>query len=234
MGKLFDRITKDVRYKEGLKSCMNCGVCTAICPAAEFYDYDPRMVITIVQSEDDDQIEELLRGDTIWYCGQCMSCKTRCPRGNCPGLIINVLRKVSQESGYFTDSKMGRQQYAVMRTVGKNILKYGYCVHPEALKPDLHPEQGPVWEWIFNNREEVYARLKGNLDKDGPGTLRKIPDDTMKEIHSIFDVTGGTKFYQLIDEFSRKKVKEMGFDSDEKNMDRYFSYVYKGKSDDNS
>ena len=234
MGKLFDRITKDVRYKEGLKSCMNCGVCTAICPAAEFYDYDPRMVITIVQSEDDDQIEELLRGDMIWYCGQCMSCKTRCPRGNCPGLIINVLRKVSQESGYFTDSKMGRQQYAIMRTVGENILKYGYCVHPEALKPDLHPEQGPVWEWIFNNREEVYARLNANLDKDGPGTLRKIPDETMKEIHSIFNVTGGTKFYQLIDEYSRKKVNEMGFDSDTKNMDKYFLYVYKDNTVDNS
>ncbi len=234
MEKLFERISKDVRYKEGLKSCMNCGVCTAICPAAEFFDYDPRMLITIVQTEDDDKIEDLLKSDMIWYCGQCMSCKTRCPRGNCPGLIINVLRKVSQELGYFTYSKMGRQQYAIKRTVGENILNYGYCVYPDAVTPEMHPEQGPVWQWVFNNRKEVYARLKGNYDKEGPGTLRKISPETMDELQSIFDVTGGTSFYELIDEYSKNKVEEMGFESDEKNMNKYFMHVYKDSIDDDS
>jgi heterodisulfide reductase subunit C len=234
MNRILEKITNDVRYKEGLKSCMNCGVCTAICPAAEFYDYDPRLLLTIVQSKDENKIEELLKSDFIWYCGQCMSCKTRCPRGNCPGLIINVLRKVSQESGYFTESRMGRQQYAIMRTIGKNILKYGYCVHPEALTPEMHPEQGPVWEWIFNNRKELYERLFANLDKDGPGTLRRISDETMDEIHSIFEVTGGKRFFKLIEEYSKKKVKEMGFEQDEKNMNRYFMHVYKDSVKDSS
>jgi len=234
MGKAFKRIAEDVRYREGLKSCMNCGVCTAICPAAEFYNYDPRLLLTIVQSKDEDKIEALLISDFIWYCGQCMSCKTRCPRGNCPGLIISVLRKVSQEFGYFTESRMGRQQYAVLRTVGENILKYGYCVHPEAVKPELHPEQGPVWVWIFNNRKDLYERLKGNLNNSGPGILRKIPPETMDELHSIFKVTGGMKLYRLIDEYSKKKVKEMGFEQDEKNMNRYFMFVYKDTGEENS
>jgi len=225
MDRIFENITNDVRYKEGLKSCMNCGVCTAICPAAEFYDYDPRLLLNIVQSKDEDQIESLLKSDFIWYCGQCMSCKTRCPRGNCPGLIISVLRKVSQESGYFTESRMGRQQY---------ILKYGYCVHPERITPEMHPEQGPVWEWIFNNRKEVYARLYANLDNDGPGTLRKISQETMDEIHSIFKVTGGMRFFQLIERYSKKKVKEMGFEHNEKNMNRYFMHIYKDSITDKS
>ena len=234
MKKILEKITADVRYKEGLKSCMNCGVCTAICPAAEFFDYDPRMLITIVQTEDEDKIEELLKSDFIWYCGQCMSCKTRCPRGNCPGLIVNVLRRVSQELGYFTMSKMGRQQYAVYRTVGKNILRYGYCVHPEALTPDMHPEQGPAWFWVFNNQDEVYTRLKGNYNKKGPGTLRKISEKTMDELQSIFDATGGTELYRLINEYSMNKVKEMGFEPDEKNMDKYFMHVYKDSITDKS
>ena len=231
---VFERITSDVRYKEGLKSCMNCGVCTAICPAAEFYDYDPRLLLTTVQTKDMDKIEELLKSDFIWYCGQCMSCKTRCPRGNCPGLIISVLRKVSQEFGYFTESRMGRQQYAVKRTVGENILKYGYCVHPEAVKPELHPEQGPVWEWIFSNRKALYDRLKGNYNNSGPGTLRKIPAESMNELHSIFEVTGGMRFYRVIDEYSKKKVREMGFEDDEKNMNRYFMHVYKDAGNGNT
>ena len=67
MGRYFDMLTEDVRLKEGLKACMNCGVCTAVCPAAEFYNYDPRQIVAIVQTRDDDAIEELLRSETIWY-----------------------------------------------------------------------------------------------------------------------------------------------------------------------
>ena len=48
---------KDYRLKEGLNACINCGTCTAICPAAEFYRYDPRRIVDIVQSKDDEEIE---------------------------------------------------------------------------------------------------------------------------------------------------------------------------------
>ena len=67
MGKLYDKLTQDYRVKEGLKACINCGTCTAICPAAEFYKYDPRKIVDLVQSKDDSEIEELLKGEEIWY-----------------------------------------------------------------------------------------------------------------------------------------------------------------------
>ena len=98
--------------KEGLHSCMNCGVCTGVCPAAEFYNYDPRQIVNIVQTRDDDAIEELLKSDTIWYCGECMSCRPRCPRGNTPGYVIQALRTLSQKLGFFVESEKGRQQLA--------------------------------------------------------------------------------------------------------------------------
>ena len=94
MEKLYDLLLKDIRFEEGLNACMNCGVCTAICPAAEFYNYDPRKIVDTVQTKDDDEIKELLKSETIWYCGECMSCKTRCPRGNAPGLIIMALERI--------------------------------------------------------------------------------------------------------------------------------------------
>ena len=52
MGKLYDELAKDYRLKEGLKTCINCGTCTAICPAAEFYKYDPRKIVDTVQRQD--------------------------------------------------------------------------------------------------------------------------------------------------------------------------------------
>lgn len=45
MGKYFDMLMEDVRMQEGLTACMNCGICTGVCPAAEFYCYDPRQIV---------------------------------------------------------------------------------------------------------------------------------------------------------------------------------------------
>lgn len=211
MTDLFDELNQDVRLIEGLKSCMNCGVCTAICPAAEFFDYDPRVLLNIIQTRDESQLEDLLKSDTIWYCGQCMSCKTRCPRGNCPGLVISVLRKVSQEKGYFTESKLGRQQYALVKTIGKTLLEYGYCVHPNLVNPEVHPEQGPVWEWIYDNKDEVYHRLGANLNGEGAGAMRKIAENNLEELKAIFDETGCTSLFETIEKFSEQKASEMGY-----------------------
>ena len=58
MGNLVDLIKADVRYEDSLKACMNCGICTAICPAAEFFDYDPRRICDMVQRGDEDSIEK--------------------------------------------------------------------------------------------------------------------------------------------------------------------------------
>ena len=71
MGKIYDRLAQDYRIKEGLKACISCGTCTAICPAAEFYRYNPKKIVTIVQSRDDEAIIELLKGDQIWYSWPC-------------------------------------------------------------------------------------------------------------------------------------------------------------------
>jgi heterodisulfide reductase subunit C len=223
---LYQELTKDIRFVEGLKSCMNCGVCTAICPAAEFYDYDPRILTGIVQSKDEQKIEELLKSDVIWYCGECMSCKTRCPRGNTPGLIIMALRSLSQELGYFAESEKGRQQLAIKRVVGENIVYKGYCVLPENLVPELHPEQGPVGEWIYENQEEVYERVGANYKGKGEGALRKIPQESMDEIYRIFELTGGFDRFDKIEHFSKRKAETMGFSENENDYSDYVSHIF--------
>jgi heterodisulfide reductase subunit C1 len=225
MEDLYSLLMRDVRFEEGLNACMNCGVCTAICPAAEYYCYDPRRVVDLVQTRNNDIILGLLKSETIWYCGQCMSCKTRCPRGNTPGLVIMALRKLSQELGYFTESEKGRQQFAIERFVGGNILKYGYCVASYALDSNAHPEQGPIWEHYYKNLESVLARCGGELNgKEGP--LRKIPEDTLDEIKKIFDVSGATKFFEAIEKASEAKAEELGIEFKKEGTDcDYFRYV---------
>jgi len=219
-------LEKDIRFTEGLNACLQCGICSAICPAAEFYNYDPRIIVTTVQERNNSSIEELLKSETIWYCGQCMSCKTRCPRGNTPGFIIQALRTLSQKYGFFTESEKGRQQYAIKKTVGENILKKGYCVHPDLVTPEAHPEQGPVWEWIIENKEAVYTRFNGNLDKEGAGTLRKIHQKNLDELAQIFEITGNEDFYNIIEQESEKKAHEMNLQFDDTKQNEYFTHVY--------
>lgn len=221
MGKLYEKLTEDYRIKEGLKACINCGTCTAVCPAAEFYKYDPRQIVDIVQSKDDAEIENLLKSETIWYCGECMSCVTRCPRSNAPGLVIMALRNLSIEMGYFAESEKGRQQYALTRVLVSNILNYGYCVYPRTFKSELHPEAGPVWEWGEKNINDFYDRMGANLDGDGTGALRRIPQEDLDELQRIFDVTGATRRIEKVNQYSLSKAEEMGLTPDE-----YFKKVF--------
>ena len=223
MGKYYDMLTADVRLEEGLKACMNCGVCTAVCPAAEFYNYDPRQIVVTVQRRDDEEIERLLKSDTIWYCGECMSCRPRCPRGNTPGYVIQALRTLSQRLGFFAESEKGRQQLALKRLIGDNILATGYCLTPRNILPELHPEQGPVWEWIYANDKDVYSLFSDAYRTEGAGALRMISEESMAEIRRIFDVTGGKEFYDSIEEHSDRKAREMGYEgaTHEYMMDTY-------------
>ena len=197
---LTEYLQKDVRFAEALKACMNCGVCTAICPAAEFYDYDPRRICDIVQRGDEEAIEQLLRSDTIWYCGECMSCVTRCPRGNVPGELISVLRKASQELGLFHNSEKGRQQSFLMKSLQGNILEIGYCVYPDRVDPDYHPEQGPIWEWYREHIEDIAPKLGANYHGSGSGALRDIPEEDLEEVRRIFEVTGGMELKKKVED----------------------------------
>lgn len=221
MGKLYDRLMQDYRMKEGLKACINCGTCTAICPAAEFYKYDPRQIVDIVQSKDDTEIEKLLKSETIWYCGECMSCITRCPRKNAPGLVIMALRGLSMDIGYFAESEKGRQQYALTKTLCNNILNYGYCVYPRTFASALHPEAGKVWEWQEQHLEDIYSRMGANLDGDGTGALRRIPQHDLDELQRIFDITGATERINTINRYSMQKAQEMDLTEEE-----YFMKVF--------
>lgn len=226
MSNLFTTLSQDIRYQEGLTACINCGTCTAICPAAQFYDYDPRMVADTVQHKNEADLEQLLKSDTIWMCGECLSCKTRCPRGNVPGYLIQALRALSIETGFFVESEKGRQQLAIKRTVGEHILEYGYCVHIDEITTTMYPEQGPIWDWLQTNREVVLKRLGANYNENGAGTLRKISDESMTDLQKIFEVTGANARFKKIEECSEKKADELGIQFGEGKDNEYFRYVY--------
>lgn len=63
---------------EGIRICMQCGNCTASCPAADKMDYAPTYLIAMIRAGLRD---EVLGSDTPWHCLSCYTCTVRCPRG---------------------------------------------------------------------------------------------------------------------------------------------------------
>ena len=202
---LQEKLSKDIRFIEGLKACINCGVCTAICPAAEFYEYDPRQIVDTVQKGNETDIKELLKSDTIWFCGECLSCKTRCPRGNTPGYVIQALRQLSQTEGYNVESERGRQQVLIKRKIGDTMLKYGYCIHIDEIDTNEHPEQGPIWDWYKANKETILKKVGANYNENGSGTLRKISEEDLDEFRKIFEVSGAIERFENLEKQTNGK-----------------------------
>ncbi len=128
--------------------------------------------------------------------------------------------------GYFAESEKGRQQLALKRVIGHSIVERGYCVHVDFVTPELHPEAGPVWEWLHKDIKSVFDRAGANYNGDGPGILRKIPQETLDEIHKIFEVSGALEHFDLIEKFSEQKAKELGIQFDETGGCEYFGKIY--------
>ena len=63
---------------EQLKSCIQCGTCSGVCPLSIYMDYTPRQVMALARA---DFKNEVLRSHTIWLCASCYACTVECPRG---------------------------------------------------------------------------------------------------------------------------------------------------------
>ena len=93
-----------------------------------------------------------------------------------------ALRNLSAKLGYFTESEKGRQLYPLTKIMTDNILNYGYCIYPDTFSWEDHVESGPIWKWHMEHMEDSFARLGGNFKGDGPGILRKIPQESLDEL----------------------------------------------------
>jgi heterodisulfide reductase subunit D len=93
-----------------LRTCIQCGTCSASCPTAYAMDYSPRQVWRMVNLGLRD---EVLNSRTFWLCTTCKSCQVRCPRG------INIM-----------DSMVALKEYSVEKDVNipEGMLQFGDTV----------------------------------------------------------------------------------------------------------
>lgn len=69
--------------------CIQCGRCSANCPAAGHMDLVPNKIVWALLN---DKEEDLLAADSPWKCFSCFTCAARCPRGVSPATIMEAIR----------------------------------------------------------------------------------------------------------------------------------------------
>jgi len=162
--------------KENLIKCLQCGRCTAGCPAAKvFEDYSPREIVRRAQECSE---EELAKDPLIWLCGQCYTCNSRCPRNNTPASIILDARNKAFKEGWAPD-KIYKNASLLFQSLESN----GVTVSPELFEHDL----GLLSKLVDHNK---LTTLRAELGLP-PLNARDIPVPTkaLNEIRTILKLT---------------------------------------------
>ncbi len=174
---------RDPRFnKSGYKKCLQCGRCTASCPAAYMYeDFRPR---DMMRRFSRGEAHSRKMGELIWKCGQCYACRARCPRNCNMPLAVLALRTEAVQGGTAPESIM-----KIHRTIKANLGSKGVTMVPAMFDDDLLKSFGP----------RTYRRCSGNLAKRArlgfvADDARRvpIPDESLKEIRAILALTGFT------------------------------------------
>lgn len=95
-GEFFEEVVGDSPVGEKVRSCLQCGTCTASCPVAPFSELGPREIVRLVLTGGRD---EVLRREVVYYCSACYSCAVRCPMGIRLTELVNLLRDRMVELG---------------------------------------------------------------------------------------------------------------------------------------
>ncbi|MPM59698.1 hypothetical protein SDC9_106544 [bioreactor metagenome] len=175
----------------GLDRCMQCGACTASCPAARFTDYSPRQIVKKVLEND----RSVLESEMICSCFYCYSCNVRCPRNNSPVTIVQVLRQMAINEG------IGVERLSYFLEIGEYLAENGASKVPETGIRNMEKDLGARWIGIKRNLQSIRSEM---------GLSSRDVRDTHGEVHAILEITGYFDREKWIKEKIREK-KIIGF-----------------------
>jgi heterodisulfide reductase subunit C len=97
------RVDPDFKYEllktpggESLKTCYQCGTCTATCPIARITGtFRPNRLIHMVKLG----VRDVLKDESLWLCAVCYSCLEKCPQGVEVTEVIRALKNKAVEEG---------------------------------------------------------------------------------------------------------------------------------------
>lgn len=171
---LAESIINDLKASEdlGILKCIQCGMCTSVCPAARQTDYDPRELVKRVLDKD----ESLIEDDILWDCFYCYTCHSVCPVNNSACEINQILRQKAIDNG------KGKPKVAPFSAYGDSFLEFGLGAIPSDFFDDLIKDYGKEWLELKVNLEDIREEL-------GLGSMF-LPEKDVNDINKILGKTG--------------------------------------------
>lgn len=106
-----------LRIPEGekVKHCIQCGTCSASCPASHAMDYTPRQIVAALRAG---LLQDVLASDTVWLCASCYSCSVRCPAGIQFTDLVYAMKRLGLKHGLASGDHRGQ---ALMRAFVEEV-----------------------------------------------------------------------------------------------------------------
>ena len=163
-----------------LNTCIQCGTCSGTCPAVEFMDHTPRVLIGMIGANLRD---EVMASNTFWSCSSCYHCSVRCPAGiDITGLMYG-LKRYSMWKGEYKEGLIGP---AFSESFIKMIMRTGRSFEP-VLAPSYVFKYGPR-ETFEEARTATSLFFKGRLPLM-PKKIKRL-DNFKQMVRRIFPVGG--------------------------------------------
>jgi len=104
---------------EKIDQCLQCGTCSASCPASVRMKYSPRRILAALRAG---RLNEVFESPTVWLCASCYSCTVRCPAGVPFTEVMYELKRLGIEKGLVDKGTPGR---SMAETFVDGVFKRG-------------------------------------------------------------------------------------------------------------
>ena len=194
MKSIYNDVTSHAAYDDYYRSCINCGNCTAVCPAFRFADFAPRIVVQkVMHAKAEPELLYQMVDQYIWACFQCYACWDVCPAQNNPGGLVAIIKEAAVRHGLDSTKKTlepySRILYKLM-TTGTQIT------------PDMHSSVAPFRDWGAH-KAELSKNMKDYRDAVPVETLAgvydkswRVDEKTMTELLTIEKEAGVIEMVQ--------------------------------------
>jgi heterodisulfide reductase subunit C len=170
---IFKDIQSDLRYDHELNGCLNCGICTATCPAAHYYDFSPREIVQLLWTEN----------------------LARCPFDNSPGGLVMLMRETAIKHGMQSAKNVLRPFSRVML----KLISTGNQLSPDMINPDHFADWGPNISKI-DAPLKLLRQAIPMPTLNTTATAWEVNLKTSVELYTIWEETGVLKQLETIDE----------------------------------
>ncbi len=177
-------IKSDFRYHEYTRGCLNCGLCSGVCPSHRFFDFSPRIIVQKLLSNDPQLIYGMM-DEYIWACAQCFSCSVICPFLNNPGGAVAIMREVAVRRGMESAKRVLKPYSRVLL----KVMTVGTQLSPDMLQADAFPDWGPDLRW---HSEDLAVKRKAIPIPTMQTTNQawSVAPETSRELFVIYEQAG--------------------------------------------